>query len=1155
MFGPSGENAKFRIVALGAAIWYVVYLVLSGLPQGAWYVVGGVAAVTLVVRRSLALPSNVSDIAKLLGLSGIFAIAGGIVRNVNGIIIDSPYAFPSVADGFVLCTYIVLATAMILMVRRRVRHVTMDPVLDALVGCIAVAVVQLNVVIIPHIAKASSNTLALALNLTYSAGSLLLVGLAIFALVAGGHRSASNRLLAVALFFTVLIDATTTLALAGAFHRDVQAIFVPLGLMFGTAGLMHPSIVNVTNRPSDASQIRLLTRKRIGVLGLALITSPAVLIVKLLGSGGTGSYFLPAVASLALTPLVIVRLGRLVRQNETMATLEASLRAVGEHLVSVETSNDVLTVISNGTADVLGRSYIRGGLILDPLGVPVYAADPPPNEAELLDQVRNYVSLSPAPTTGDFWNLHEISGEGRYWSVGIVVEQGALTAALFVATERPLDENQTNGLIALCRESAIAFRAVEQTELQVRLRSEARFGALIDNSSDIVAVLNDDIDLTYVSPVASRLLGYPEGSMESGHVLDIVHPDDLEAAREVFRTIRAGGGRPVELRLRHFAGTYAWFEVVGVDMSDDPNVHGVVINAREIGDRKQAEEQLRMSEARFKALVQNSTDLVVVMDRDGIIRYTSPSIGEIVGLEPDEVMNLEFNEVFMDNTLDWESPGLYTQVDASTKLVEFTFMSTSEEIHTIETTVSDLRSEPAINGYVLNARDVTYRKKMEQQLRYQATHDELTGLANRVHAVEDLTGILERNSGSTTVATILVDIDEFKDINDSLGHDFGDELLISIAERIKQMLSFGDVAARIGGDEFAIIVERSHGESQVMELAEGLMADLATSFTIDGREISITTSAGIVFDHDRASNAEFMLRNADTAMYRAKQLGKRQIVVFEPYMHTASFDRLELRADLARAVAHNQFVAYYQPVVNIDTRRIVGAEALIRWEHPQRGLLGPGLFIPLAEETGLIAPMGEWMLERACTDLSMWRNDYGHQVEKFTMSVNLSAQQLHHHDIVGKVAEILRSTGLPAERLVLEVTESMLITDTDQAGAIMRRLRELGTRLSIDDFGTGYSSLGYMQQFEFDVLKIDKSFVDEIHQLTNQRIVSAVLALAQTLEVKTIAEGIEEESQASQLQELGCHLAQGYLYSRPVPEAEFRELLDRERSHVLQQGN
>ena len=260
-------------------------------------------------------------------------------------------------------------------------------------------------------------------------------------------------------------------------------------------------------------------------------------------------------------------------------------------------------------------------------------------------------------------------------------------------------------------------------------------------------------------------------------------------------------------------------------------------------------------------------------------------------------------------------------------------------------------------------------------------------------------------------------------------------------------------------------------------------------------------------------------------------------------MHADSYDRMQLRADLARAVEQEQFVAHYQPVVDISTRRIVGAEALIRWEHPERGLLGPNLFIPLAEETGLIGDLGEWILSRACRDLVSWRESFGEAVSKFTMSVNLSVQQLHDDDIVEKVSDTLARTGLPAERLVLEVTESTLITDTERIRATMERLRGLGSRLAVDDFGTGYSSLGYIQQFEFDVLKIDKSFVDALETHTNRRVISAVLELARQLDVRTIAEGIESELQADLLEDLGCALGQGYFYSRPVPATAFVELL------------
>ena len=843
---------------------------------------------------------------------------------------------------------------------------------------------------------------------------------------------------------------------------------------------------------------------------------------------------------------MVVRLGRLVRQNEELASLEATLRGVGERLVSAETTEDVVRVITVGAEQVLGDNFAGGGLIAHPLGRS--ARSSAGDLVDAIDAIDRALQLDEHPTTGQMLDLS--ADTGGHCVAGLVVVQRELHGALVLSTAHPLSDDERNAVTQLCRETAIAFRAVEQTERQVRQRSEDRFAALVDNSSDIVAILDPEMQLTYVSPVAGRLLGYTlEHSLSDVSVMDLVHPDDRAAASAMLDDVRFGLRDTAEIRLRHREGPYRWFEIGGMDLSSDPNIGGIVLNAREIDDRKQAEERLLLSEARFKSLVQNSTDLVIVLDPTGAVSYASPSVTGVLAETPDEIHGRPLDEVFRQSSIDWTSR-LHSPASSSgsEELLEFNFDNAEGQLRSIETSLTDLRHEPAVGGFVLNARDVTDRKSMEQRIRYQATHDELTGLANRVHVLDDLAGMLGRNSGSTTVAAILLGIDDFKDINDSLGHAFGDLLLTSVAERITAMLSFGDIAARVGGDEFVIVLERAHGESHVTDLAEQLLTTIASPFVVNGRELNITASAGIVFDHDRTNTGDILLRNADIAMYRAKTMGKRQAVVFESQMHTASFDRLELRADLARAVTSEQFVAHYQPVFDLETRRIVGCEALIRWDHPRRGLLGPGLFIPLAEESGLIGKLGEWILERACTDLASWRHDYGEAAMDLTMSVNLSVQQLHDDGIVTTVREILGRAGLPAERLVLEVTESTLITDTEKISATMHELRQLGSRLAVDDFGTGYSSLGYIQQFEFDVLKIDKSFVDDIDQFTNQRIVTAVLDLARQLGVRTIAEGIETELQAGLLEELGCKLGQGYLYSRPVPQADFRELLTADRS-------
>ncbi len=1139
----SNQLTRFRRYLALAGVWYVLYLAVPESVRGVVYVIGGAVSLVLVGRRVGQLPQPVRNIARLMFLAGSAAIVGGVIRGLQSAVTGVHYPFPSIADVLVAASYVLLIAAMCVMVKRRLPPNILDPALDAAVGGIAIAVLQWVAVIIPYVQDASPTTAALALNLAYATGCLALVVMAVFALVAGGHRSVANRILAGALFATVLIDSMTTLVLAGAVPEMVRTIMAPMGLMLGTAGLLHPSVVLIASRPSDPSQLRRLTRKRIGVLGLALATCPVLLVVLLSTDPGDPIALLPAAASLALAPLVVIRLGRLVQQNEELAALEATLRSVGERLVAAETTADVSRVVTVGLEQVLQANFVHGGMVLDPQSESATAeADAAGDLLPGVQAMRDLISRGDHHTTGE---VHRVDvGHGSRWNVGLVVVQRRVVGLLVTVTRHDLTDEERGAIQALCREASIALRAVEQTEQTVRERSEERFGALVDNSSDIVTILDSEGRLTYVSPVAVRLLGYPSDFRGVQHALDLVHPDDRDLAARTLENVRYGDRSPVEVRLRAQDDTYHWFEVVGVDLQSDPNIRGIVLNAREIGDRKAAEQQLQLSEARFKALVQNSSDVVLVVGSADGVRYASPSVEHTIGVAPEELIGHTLEETFRDSGVDWDNAlRAGRRDDEHPELLEFGFRNSRGEWIHLEASVTDLRREEAVGGFVLNARDVTERTTMMQRLRYQSTHDALTGLANRVLAAEELGGMLGRNAGGSTVAVISLDIDDFKDVNDSLGHGVGDRLLYAVADRIKESLAFGDVAARGGGDEFIVVLERAHGEAQVLELAERLLSSIERPFTIDGRELSVTASAGVAYDHDRETAAEVLLRNADTAMYRAKQLGKRRSVVFESHMHTASFDRLELRADLARAIETDQFMAHYQPIVDLETHQIVGCEALIRWQHPHRGLLSPAIFVPLAEESGLIGPMGEWMLERACRDLSDWRHTMPELAEALTMSVNLTAQEVHGERLVPVVTDILRRTGLPADRLVLEVTESNLLSDTDVIQERMQRLRALGTRLAIDDFGTGYSSLGYIQRFAFDVLKIDRSFVEGLDRQTNRQIVTAVLDLARELGVRVVAEGIEEEEQERALVELGCKFAQGYRFSRPVPATEFRKLL------------
>jgi diguanylate cyclase (GGDEF)-like protein/PAS domain S-box-containing protein len=1136
----------FRIYLTLTVVWSLGLLLLPQEARGAGYVLGAIGCLIALFRGSLRLQGPVRLPAILITLAGTASLLGVVVRTVYGLAVGRDFPFPSPGDVFTFLAYPLVLASILIVVRRRLGRFDLDLAIDALVAGIAAAIVQWSLIMVPFLSDPDFSGFAKATQVAYAAWGLAIFVAATMTLVAGGHRSTSNRMLAGALVVTFLVDNWGTYLTATGGDEGLILALAPLIYVFG-GGLLHPSVVLLTSRPTEPSILRSLTVKRIAVMAAALIAPPALLVTFVV-TQQDDRILLPALGSLALAPLVLVRLARLVQDRERLAGQEASLRAVGERLVAAESADDVARIITVGAEQVLGGSFRDGGVIIDPLSEAGRVAAGA--SAEQISALVNDADRQSTLKTGQLLPLQSDSAMTAY--AGMVMVQRELRAVLVLTMNRPLLESEQLAIVALCREASIALRAVEQTELNVRQRSEERFAALVDNSSDIVAVLGSDGRLSYVSPVAVRLLGYPPDTADELDVLDLVHPEDRATAVGLLDDVRYGSREARELRLRHVTGTYHWFEVVGVDLESDPNIGGVVLNAREIGDRKAAEERLQLSEARFKALVQYSTDLVVVVDSHDGIRYVSPSVAATLGEDAEMLLGRSLDSVFRSSGVDWDTAlrSASSGRAGHPELLEFGFRNvTGEWIH-VEATVTDLRAEEAVAGFVLNARDVTERTNMMQRLRYQATHDDLTGLANRVLAAEELSAMLGRNAGGSTVAVISLDLDDFKDVNDSLGHRTGDRLLLAIAERIKESLAFGDVAARVGGDEFVVVLERSHGEDRVLEVAERLRSSLEQPFVVDERELSVTASAGVAYDHDRSTASEVLLRNADTAMYRAKQLGKRRVVVFETHMHTASFDRLELRADLARAIETDQFVAHYQPILDLETHRVIGAEALIRWQHPRRGLLSPAIFVPLAEDSGLIGQLGEWMLERACWDLAGWRRDLPDAAEDLTMSVNLSAQEVHSERLVPAVTDILHRCGLPADRLVLEVTESNLLTDTDVIQDRMQRLRSLGTRLAIDDFGTGYSSLGYIQRFAFDVLKIDRSFVEGLDRSTNRQIVTAVLDLARELGVRVVAEGIEEEAQERSLVELGCRYGQGFLYSRPVPAPEFRKLVVAGRTRV-----
>jgi diguanylate cyclase (GGDEF)-like protein/PAS domain S-box-containing protein len=551
------------------------------------------------------------------------------------------------------------------------------------------------------------------------------------------------------------------------------------------------------------------------------------------------------------------------------------------------------------------------------------------------------------------------------------------------------------------------------------------------------------------------------------------------------------------------------------------------------------------SEQRFRALVENAAEVITITDADGVFRYQSPSVGRVLGYPPGALEGASaFDLVHPDDRsaftaavreLQGRPPGSMVAVDCRLRHFDGSWPH-------FEVVGNNLLSDPDVAGIVLTARDVSERRVLEDQLRHRAFHDALTGLANRAlfaNRVEHAIVRSARRDG--TMAVLFLDLDDFKTINDTLGHAEGDVLLGMVADRLREFLRVGDTAARLGGDEFAVLLEELADESEATAVAERILAALRTPFTLQGREVTVAASIGIAIGWDAPEGADTMLRDADVAMYIAKSRGKGRCAMFEPEMHLRIVERMALRADLERALDDGgQFHLRYHPIVDLSSAAVTGMEALVRWDHPSRGLVSPADFIPLAEETGLIVRLGRWVMEEAARQARILHD---RQEGEFFLTVNLSARQLSDPDLLGDVARMVSASGLPADRLVLEITESVLLHDAEPTVARLDALKALGLRLAVDDFGTGYSSLAYLRRFPVDIIKIDKSFVDHVDGREGAALTRAIIDMAGVLGLQTIAEGIERPEQADRLLELGCLLGQGFHYARPLTGPELEAFL------------
>jgi diguanylate cyclase (GGDEF)-like protein/PAS domain S-box-containing protein len=958
--------------------------------------------------------------------------------------------FPGLADALYLAVYPLLIAGILLLIRAQSPGRDRVSLLDSLMLTIGVGTISWVLLIEPYVRFTDLSLQTKLTAMAYPLMDILLAGAAIRLAVGLRKKPPAFYLMAaaiVALFVTDAVYAWFGLYTEAGYQPGSGWLEVGWFAFYVLLGMsaLHPSMT-ILSEPATVRDTK-TTWPRLALLASAALVPPALLVLQTVRGAEVNGVVLSAL-SIALFLLVIVRMVVMIRMQERSAMRERALRESAAALVTATSREEILEAATGAARTLVAmpaairlceeQSGSVGDLVVvssvggaDALGARFPFASLQSWKRERL--LKNQTYVVPTNESQLRGSLRLANDEGSVFVAPLFILDD-LRGLMVVATGDPMSYAVVDSLHALSSQVALALESAALTQDLLLRQSEARFASLVKNSTDVVTVLEPDTTIRYASPSAMRVLGYPE--LEGTRFIDLVHPEDITQVLAFLSPTADAEGHPalLEFQLRCADGTW---------------------------------------------------------------------------------------------------------------------------VHT-ETLRTALLHDPTVSGIVLNTRDVSERKTFEEQLAHQAFHDSVTGLANRALFRDRVLHALERRQRDDgTVAVLFMDLDDFKTVNDSMGHAAGDHLLREVADRLREQLRAADTAARFGGDEFAILIEDADGGLGAVDVAERLLRALERPFSVEGKEVYVRGSIGIATSDGSETGlddevAEDLLRSADVAMYMAKESGKGRYQVFEQSMHETALKRLELKGDLQRALDHGEFVIHYQPVIELESGRISGVEALVRWQHPERGLVPPLEFIPLAEETGLIVPIGRWVMREACAYAVRLRElMHGTSIH---MAVNLSARQLQRPEIVRDVADILEETQLPPELLVIEITESVMMQDMDLSIERLAQLKHLGVQLAIDDFGTGYSSLNYVRRFPVDILKVDKSFIDGVSEGgESSALTAAVIELAGILNLTPVAEGIERADQLQRLLELRCELGQGFLFAKPL-EASALESLLAERTQMLREA-
>ncbi|MHB8692934.1 MAG: putative bifunctional diguanylate cyclase/phosphodiesterase [Solirubrobacteraceae bacterium] len=1015
----------YLLVMAAVAIAYLAGPLESG---PVFNVIGFSAVIAIVVGVRTHKPSSRVP-WYFIALGQALFVSGDVLAYNYKTFFGTSLPFPSIADPVYLLVCPITVIGLLLLIRKRSPGRDLASLLDAAMVTIGLALLSWVFLMAPYAHNSSLSLDTKLVSIAYPLGDILMLGVAVRMAVGSGRRSAAYYMMISAIVAVTLTDSIygwIQLHSTYAPGDPLDVGWIAYYMLLGAAAL-HPSMRTVSHSAVPKTQ---LTRLRILGIAMAVLTAPIVEILKYSASGGADAFVIGG-AAILLFGLVVIRMIGLARAQESMVQRERTMREAADSLVTATSRSEIVRAAQHAATMLAGIAACAAVFqVEDRDGAKCLVASGRDRGDEFVieldalheDVTNQLIRRQPVEIANARALLGPLAPAAPAFMVPFMM-QGQLEGAVAILDATAVSVPLRPSLEALAAQVGLALESAALTERVLRSETEAWFSALVQNSSDVILVLDPDTTIQYVSPSVESMLKYPASDLIGRRLIDFMPEEDrvlLHPVMAVRSTRSSQASEAVEFRVRH---------------------------------------------------------------RDG--RWL--------------------------NT---------------------------------ESSVTNLTENRAVGAVVVNMRDITERKRFERELAYQAFHDPVTGLANRALFHDRVEHALtRRRDHGRTLAVLFLDLDNFKSINDTSGHSAGDELLQTIASRLAGALREGDTVARLGGDEFGILLENVEDQLRVSQVIERLLDAVREPLSVEGHEVSIRCSIGIAMATETADvSVDELLRNADVAMYQAKNAGGDTHELFAHEMHAALVEQLELRAALKVAIERDELSLDYQPIFDVATDEITGYEALLRWRSEQRGSISPATFIPVAEDSGLIVPIGRWVLARACKDAVEFQRMSSE--ERRTISVNLSARQLRRIEIVDEVRDALDVSGLDPSCLVLEITESMMIDDVELAIERLDALRDLGVLLAVDDFGKGYSSLNYIRRLPIDILKIDKSFIDGVvgpHAQGN--LTSAIVDLARVLKLQCVAEGVERAEQYERLKELGCDKAQGFLLARPMSAESIRERL------------